>query len=101
MRTKTLSSQKLEEGSSPKVFKRKKSLLLWLRIFKQCMYQSDTKYNLESMEFASNRIDTFKQPVERDACLHEDSVQSPRELPIPPITVQLIKDALNKNYPCK
>lgn len=31
------------------------------------------------MEFASNRIDTFKLPVDRVAYLHEDLLQSPRE----------------------
>jgi len=52
---------------------------LWLRIFKLCIYQSNSEHSLESMEFASNRTDTFKLPVDLVAYLHEDSLQSLRE----------------------
>lgn len=52
---------------------------LRLRIFKLCIYQSNSEHSLESMDSASNSIDTFKLPVDRVAYLHEDSLQSPGE----------------------
>lgn len=56
-----------------------KNLSLAENIQAMYFYQSNSECSLESMEFASIRIDTFKLPVDHVAYLHKDSLQSPRE----------------------